>query len=354
MPLLNPSSGGSGASTPVGPATSAASTPVTIATDQVVPTTMQDAVANGTISTQNLVPAGAATANSAVSTGNLNGMSTASIQTVGTYTGALSLQATVNGSTWVTLGGTPFLNVSTGAYSATIPSAAQGLYQVDIAGFKQFRISGLAAMTGSVVVSIQATAGAGMVALDAPLPTGANVIGALTANQAVNVSQIAAVAPTLNAGAVAAGTLRTVLTNDGSSTANPFNPTVSTTGDTGAKTTTFNGATITNNSHSGALIVINMGAVTGTTPTLVAKLQGSADGGTSWVDIPGATTASIAASGLYGIQIYPGILPVAGTATPGSVAAISSVLPKFWRLVYTIGGSTPSFTITNVQVSYSV
>lgn len=136
--------------------------------------------------------------------------------------------------------------------------------------------------------------------------------------------------------------------------ANPLIPAVSTTGDTGAKTTTGNGATQTNTTSKGANIVLNLGTVTGTTPTLVLKIQGSADGGITWVDIPGANTASITATGAYGIQIYPGTGAVAGVATAGTMAVINAALPRTWRVVWTIGGTTPSFTITNIQVSYLI
>jgi len=144
--------------------------------------------------------------------------------------------------------------------------------------------------------------------------------------------------------------------SSGTITANggtPFTtPVVATTGDTGAKTATFNGATQTNASGKGAHILINLGTVSGTSPTLVANIQGSADGGTTWFNIPDSTTATITATGTYSILIYTGITPQVGTATAGSVASVSQMLPKTWRVVYTIGGTTPSFTITNVQVNY--
>lgn len=125
-----------------------------------------------------------------------------------------------------------------------------------------------------------------------------------------------------------------------------------TTGDTGAKTATGNGATITNVGNKGVQILVNMGAVTGTSPTAVIKVQGSTDAGTSWYDIPGATTASLTATGLYGILIYPGVAVTAGVATTGTTATSSMVIPRTWRIVWTIGGTTPSFTITNVQYIY--
>jgi hypothetical protein len=124
------------------------------------------------------------------------------------------------------------------------------------------------------------------------------------------------------------------------------------TGDTGTKTASFSGATQTNYNASGALITILLGTVSGTTPTFVAQLQGSPDGGTTWINIPGAATASIAATGNYSINCYPGSPTVAGAATSGNVASASYVLPRTWRVNYTIGGTTPSFALTSVSVAY--
>lgn len=125
-----------------------------------------------------------------------------------------------------------------------------------------------------------------------------------------------------------------------------------TTGDTGAKTATGNGATVANVGNKGVQVLLNLGAVTGTTPTLVLKMQGSVDGGTNWYDLPGATTASLVATGLYGITVYPGVVATAGVATTATTATVSLPLPRAWRVVWTIGGTTPSFTITNIQYNY--
>ena len=119
----------------------------------------------------------------------------------------------------------------------------------------------------------------------------------------------------------------------------------SATGDTGAKTATGAGATQTNFNARGAIVVFNVGTVSGTSPTCVFKLQGSADGGTTWFDIPGAATASLSASGVVALAVYPGV-------TPAANAAVSYPLPRTWRVVWTLGGTSPSFTITNVQVAY--
>lgn len=144
-----------------------------------VPQITPELTATGNITTQNLVPAGAATANSSV-TLSTNGFPSLMVQVTGTYTGALSLQVTVDGSTWVTLGGTPFINLNTGGYLASITSALQSIFQADVAGALQVRISALAATTGTAVVTLRATpTGSGMVALDAAIPTGTNTIGAV-------------------------------------------------------------------------------------------------------------------------------------------------------------------------------
>lgn len=107
----------------------------------------------GTITTQNLVPAGTATAGSAFEWVT-NGASTFGVDASGTYTGALSLQGTIDGLVWETLGGTPFIKQSTGATSATIASAATGQYIVNVPSRYKVRITGLAAMTGSVKLTI--------------------------------------------------------------------------------------------------------------------------------------------------------------------------------------------------------
>ena len=176
-----------------------------------------------------------------------------------------------------------------------------------------------------------------------------------TAPHTAPITQVAQ-ATAANLNATVSGT---VTANQGSANAaawlaNPLTPAVGTTGDTGAKTATLNGATQTNATSKGAAIVFNVGAVTGTTPTLVAKLQGSANGGTTWFDIAGATTETLTATGVYGIEVYPGIAAVAGTTTTGTSAYVNSILPRTWRVVYTITGTTPSFTLTNVQVAYHI
>lgn len=142
--------------------------------------TVVDLITTGNITTQNLVSSGTATANSAVLSGVLNGAGIASIQVTGIYTGVLSLQGTVDGTTWVTFGGTPFLNISTGTFLATITSALQSIFQVECGGFNQIRITGLAAITGTATITIRVSRANTMVAIDTALPAGTASIGAVT------------------------------------------------------------------------------------------------------------------------------------------------------------------------------
>jgi hypothetical protein len=132
----------------------------------------------GNITTQNLVPNGAATANSAIEV-TLNGMSTLAIQVTGTYTGALSIQVTNDDSRWETITASNILSVITGVASATIPSATIGVFQIDLSGFLKARVTGLAAMTGTATITLRAVSGTALVTIDNPLPIGTNSIGNL-------------------------------------------------------------------------------------------------------------------------------------------------------------------------------
>jgi hypothetical protein len=143
------------------------------------PVTQSVETASGTITTQNLVPNGAATAGSAVEI-TLNGTSTLAIQVTGTYTGALSIQVTNDDVRWETITASSMLNALTGVAAATITSATIGVFQIDLSGFLKARVTGLAAMTGTATITLRAIASAALVTIDNPLPTGTNSIGTAT------------------------------------------------------------------------------------------------------------------------------------------------------------------------------
>jgi hypothetical protein len=162
---------------------------------------LTDVPASGSISAVNANPnTGAASANSTVII-DTRGMSTLTIQvTASTTSSALTPQATLSSSgdataNWITLSSTGLLNVNTGAYAATIAAATTGIWQIDVSGYSFFRLSALAAITGTAALLMRASATGGMFALDAPIPAGANAIGGVTATPAT------ASANTLNAAA---------------------------------------------------------------------------------------------------------------------------------------------------------
>lgn len=122
------------------------------------------------------------------------------------------------------------------------------------------------------------------------------------------------------------------------------------TGDTGAHITTFAGATQTNFNGCGAFITILLGTVSGTSPTLSAQVQWSPDGGTTWINL-GAALANLTATSQKGVfVVYPNT--VATTTGATQTLVINTPLPRTWRINYTIAGTTPSFTISSVNVNY--
>jgi hypothetical protein len=124
---------------------------------------------SGTITTQNLVPSGVATANSAVVAPLNTEVQTVGIQVSGTYTSGaagtlfgLVVQASIDGITWFTV--EKFAQIATGVGTSTpaklwksnIPSGAVGLYLVKNEGFSFIRVcctSG--AMTGTATITLK-------------------------------------------------------------------------------------------------------------------------------------------------------------------------------------------------------
>lgn len=123
-----------------------------------------DFTASGSITTQNLVPAGSATAGSAVAI-SVAGKGTVTVQVTGTYTGALSPQVTTDGTNWITQTGAVLQNMATNASAATIPSASVGIWQIEVNGHAQFRITALAAVTGTATITLRAADGTSQVSV---------------------------------------------------------------------------------------------------------------------------------------------------------------------------------------------
>lgn len=268
-------------------------------------------IVTGNITTRNLVPTGVSTPGGSVEI-TLNGAATVGIQVTGTYTGALSLQATIDGTTWVTVGGSPF-TTSTGTISATITSGTNGLFLISSAGYLKIRITSInGASTGSANLTLNAIQ-------QTPLnfPTSAStVIGSV-----------------LQSGNWAVGTM------GGFASVTTAN---------GIKTASFisNFASAGNRVVVGIQFYFQVTAVSGSSPTLIVSVQESMDN-VNFVDIPGAITEVINTTGFYSIKILPG-LP---TKTTNPQILVNNVPLVYQRASFIIGGSTPSFTIASAQTS---
>ena len=105
-----------------------------------------------------------------------------------------------------------------------------------------------------------------------------------------------------------------------------------------------NGDKESNKGHRGIILVVDITASSGTSPTLTVKLQeflpqGNAGAG-RWVDITGATTAALDATqtGATSLVLYPGCIASAN-------AQVNRPLGEWFRYVATVGGSdTPTVT----------
>lgn len=88
----------------------------------------------------------------------------------------------------------------------------------------------------------------------------------------------------------------------------------------------------------GAIFQVDVTAASGTSPTLVVKVQYTIDG-VNWIDLDttNAQTASLTSTGRVQLKVYPGL-------TAAANAASNNALPPTHRLAWTIGGTTPSFT----------
>jgi hypothetical protein len=99
---------------------------------------------------------------------------------------------------------------------------------------------------------------------------------------------------------------------------------------TAARTATGNGTGIDVQTMDGDLyLILDSAAGSGTTPTLDIKLQSSDTSGGTYTDITGATFTQ-----------------VTGTASQQSITISKDEVRRWIRVVYTISGTTPSFTFS--------
>lgn len=94
--------------------------------------------------------------------------------------------------------------------------------------------------------------------------------------------------------------------------------------------------------YRGLDLYIDITDKAGTSPTLTVKVQAQDPLSKNWVDVEGAVTAAIDATsnGTARLVLWPGITAV-------SNKAINAVVPAYWQVVGTVGGSaTPKVTFS--------
>jgi hypothetical protein len=108
-----------------------------------------------------------------------------------------------------------------------------------------------------------------------------------------------------------------------------------------AHTSTFTSPWMVNEAGArGVRVWQKVTAASGTTPTLDTKIQTRDPETGDGLDLPGANFAQQTGSGaVLDLVVYPGVAETANRS-------VSDVLSREWRIVSTIGGTTPSFTFT--------
>lgn len=114
-----------------------------------------------------------------------------------------------------------------------------------------------------------------------------------------------------------------------------------------ARTASFNTELFryTDNLITWATFIVDVTAVSGTTPTMTLQIQWRDPASGKWYNIPWAVTASITTTGTYVLTVWSGLTTVANSV-------VNAILPATIRLSFTIGGTTPSFTFT-AGITYS-
>ena len=278
---------------------------------------------------------------------SVGGATTYMFQLTGTWVATVRVQITRDGTNWVDV--TNSNTIWNAATMGVIPNGnvtANGIYRLDISGTVGARLITTAytsgTITGTAAISQTGIAGYSIVA------GAVSVTGYPTAAAAAD----SFANPTITH-IGADGFMFNGSTWDRAK--NNYNNIIII---NGPVTATTNGITQINTNARGAIATVVFGAPSGTIPTVNLKLEVSIDSGMTWLSW-GAPTANLTAAGTALIAVYPTEL---GDYTTGTLAAlstgatvsrlISSPLPRFWRVVATAGGTTPSWPITVSSAMY--
>lgn len=98
-----------------------------------------------------------------------------------------------------------------------------------------------------------------------------------------------------------------------------------------------NGTDQVNNNGRGIKLVIDITALTGTVPTLTVTIQGKDPVSGKYYTL--LVSAALAAVATTTLEVYPGI-----AAAANSTAGVT--LPRTFRIITVIGGTTPTVTAT--------
>jgi hypothetical protein len=100
---------------------------------------------------------------------------------------------------------------------------------------------------------------------------------------------------------------------------------------------TVNGANMSNTDGWGVTVVVDITAISGTTPTLTVVIEGLDEASGKWYTL--LSSAALNAVATTVLRVFP-----AGTAAANSIANLP--LPMQWRVHATVAGTTPAVTAT--------
>lgn len=138
-----------------------------------------------TVAPTDLTASGSLTSTASITLSALQGVASVVFDLRGTFVATLQFEGTIDGTNFFALSCLP-LPSGTLASSAT----AAGAWQADVGGYAAVRVRCSAFTSGTVNVTIRASSGVGLVALDASLPAGSAVIGAVTQSGTWNIGTV--------------------------------------------------------------------------------------------------------------------------------------------------------------------
>lgn len=98
-----------------------------------------------------------------------------------------------------------------------------------------------------------------------------------------------------------------------------------------------NGADLANPTCRGVKVIVDITAITGTTPTLTVTVQGKDPASGKYFTL--LASAALNAAGTTVLTVYPAV-------TVAANAAASDVVPRTFRVISAVAGTTPQVTYT--------